>query len=127
MMNFHEFISELEKSFDIQPPTQVLDFFPKLKDTKVNTSNGWNEFLTSVMDIMSTNQKSVMADEKLKKIIPYYNKDKDGTINLIAYILRNKKKKYTPEIFDNMIDLWAEVLKNKSLSVLDLDPNPEAN
>lgn len=126
-MNFHEYISQLEKSFDIEPPTQVLDFFPKLKDTKVSTSNGWNEFLTSVMDIMSTNQKSVVADEKLKKLIPYYNTDRSGTINLIAYILKNKKKKYTPDVFDNMIELWDQVLKNKTLSVLDLDPDPEAN
>lgn len=126
MMTFIEFISNLESQFEKTPPNKYLDFFPILAKSDLKNEMQWSNFVNNVLNVMSYGSASKDADRSFNQILPYFKKDKEGTLNLIAHVIINKKKPSEKLLNKNMM-MWQLALKNGSLDILDEEPNPEIN
>lgn len=127
MITFYEFLSNLQSDFDKTPPNKFFDFFPKLANTDLKDKVNWSNFISNILNVMRHGgERSRDAERSFNKILPYFKKDKNGTLNLIAYIIKNKTKMSDQEL-DTSMKLWILTLTKETLDILDDSPNPELN
>lgn len=127
MITFFEFLSNLQSDFEKTPPSKFFDFFPKLGKTDLKDEIHWSNFISNIINVMKYGgEKSRDAERSFNQILPYFKKDKNGTLNLIYYVISNKAKVSENEL-DKIMKIWALTLHKETLDILDQNPNPELN